>query len=206
MVPLLHAPQDEVEPIQYVISELVRNVIEHASSPTGALLCAQYYKRSRRLALGVADTGIGIRASLARNYPTENDLQAVLLALRPGVTGTARDMYGTDYNAGAGLFFTKSIACASNNLLVLLSGRGYFKLLRTPAARAKKSILIRSNPDKDYHRGYSDLPAWQGTAAGIDIAIEKGRTFAQLLAAIRQVYGIDRRAAAKRRFKEPRFV
>jgi hypothetical protein len=115
-------------------------------------------------------------------------------------------MYGTDYNAGAGLFFTKSIACASNNLFVLFSGQGLFKLLRTPAARAKKAILIQGDPNKDYHRGFPDLPTWQGTVAGIDISIEKGRTFAQLLAAIRDVYGIDRKTAAKRRFKEPRFV
>jgi anti-sigma regulatory factor (Ser/Thr protein kinase) len=207
MVPLLHASKEEVEPIQYVISELVRNVIEHANSPTGATLCAQYYKASRRLALGVVDAGIGIRASLASNYPTADDLEAVMLAMRPGVTGTTPGMYGTDYNAGAGLFFTKSIACASNNRFVLYSGRGFFKLLRTPAAaRTKKGILIWGDPSKDYYRGIKDLPAWQGTVAGIDIAIEKGRTFAQLLTAIRNVYGIDRKAASKRRFKEPRFV
>ena len=66
--------------------------------------------------------------------------------------------------------------------------------------------MIRGNPSQDYHRGFSDLPAWQGTVAGIDISIERGRTFAQLLAAIRDVYGIDRKAAAKRRFREPRFI
>jgi hypothetical protein len=206
MVPLLHASKEEVEPIQYVISELVRNVIEHAHSPTGAMICAQYYKKTRRLALGVADTGVGVRASLAGNYSPATDLEAVMLALRPGVTGTSRGMYGTDYNAGAGLFFTKGIACASNNLFVLYSGSGFFKLLRTPAAKAAKSILIQADPSRDYHQGLDSFPAWEGTVAGIDVAVEKGRTFAQLLAAIRAVYGIDRKATAKRRFKEPRFV
>ena len=118
MVPLLHASREEVQPIQYVISELVRNVIEHSGSPTGAMLCAQYYKGSRRLALGVVDTGIGIRSSLSTNYAPPSDVAAVMLALRPGVTGTTPGAYGSD-NAGAGLFFTKSIACASNNFFLL---------------------------------------------------------------------------------------
>jgi hypothetical protein len=203
MVPLLHASREEVQPIQYVISELVRNVIEHSSSPNGATLCAQYYKNTRRLALGVVDTGIGIRASLANNYAPASDLAAVMLALRPGVTGTTRGAYGSENNAGAGLFFTKSIACASDNFFLLASGTGAFKLLGTPAAQA--TIVIQGRPESDYHREFDDLPGWPGTVVGIDVAIEKGRTFAQLLTEIRNVYGIDRQGSRGRNRKEPRF-
>lgn len=203
MVPLLHASREEVQPIQYVISELVRNVIEHSGSRTGAMLCAQYYKGSRRLALGVVDTGIGIRSSLSANYAPPSDVAAVMLALRPGVTGTTSGVYGSENNAGAGLFFTKSIACASNNFFLLASGTGAFKLLGTP--RARPNILIQGLPERDYHLEFDDLPAWTGTVVGIDVAIEKGRTFAQLLTDIRNVYGIGRQSARAQRRKEPRF-
>lgn len=59
MIPLLHAKPAEVGPIKYVMSELIRNVLEHAASPVGALVCAQYFKDSDRLAVGVADAGAG---------------------------------------------------------------------------------------------------------------------------------------------------
>ncbi len=202
MVPLLHSDMKAIEPIQYVISELVRNVIEHSRSATGAHLCAQYYKNTKRLALGVADCGIGVRSSLAVNYRTQSDREAVLLALRPGVTGAPRGQFGPDYNAGAGLFFTKCIACASNNHFVLYSGKGFFKLRKTPAG---KRTTIHADANEDYHSEDSDLPAWRGTVVGIDVAIGEGSMFAQLLAAIRNVFGIDRKAARKRRYKEPRF-
>jgi hypothetical protein len=203
MVPLLHATRDEVEPIQYVISELVRNVLEHSASPIGAVLCAQYYATSKRLALGVADRGIGIRSSLEWNYPVHTDMAAIMLALRPGVTGTTKNLYGTDYNAGAGLFFTKSIACASRNFFALYSGQGLFKLLGTP--KKAKEIVIRGNPEDDYHLALEDLPPWPGTVAGIDVSVQAGQTFAQLLDAIRQVYRIDKQAERRKGFKKPRF-
>jgi hypothetical protein len=40
VIPLLHAPPAQVEPIRYVISELVRNVLEHSEAAGGAFLCA----------------------------------------------------------------------------------------------------------------------------------------------------------------------
>src|SRR5205814_597417 len=91
MVPLLHASRSEVEPIQYVISELVRNVLEHSGSATGAVLCAQYYAESKRLALGVADAGIGIRASLEGHFDVPNDLAANIGRNRRLNTGRSHD-------------------------------------------------------------------------------------------------------------------
>src|SRR5690606_24288178 len=36
LVPLLHLEPEHVEPIQYTMSELIRNVLEHSKSPDGA--------------------------------------------------------------------------------------------------------------------------------------------------------------------------
>jgi hypothetical protein len=168
-------------------------------------VCAQYYAKQQRLALAVADAGKGIRASLEAVHAVPSDLDAVLLALKPGVTGTTKRLGGTDYNAGAGLFFTKSIACASNNLFAIYSGRGMFKLLRTPKHR--QQILIHANPALDYARRETNLPTFGGTVVGIDIALsDAAQTLAELIEAIRRVYNIDIKAKTKARFKKPKFI
>jgi anti-sigma regulatory factor (Ser/Thr protein kinase) len=104
-------------PIKYVITELVRNVLEHAVSPVGAMVCAQYFSKTERLSLGVADFGVGIRESIGTFHHAPTDLEAIHLALRPGVTGATARLGGNAQNAGAGLFFTKSIARVTRTTL-----------------------------------------------------------------------------------------
>src|SRR5664279_63149 len=100
-------------PIRYVISELVRNVLEHSGSTRAAFVAAQYVAESKTLGVGVCDAGIGVRASLSEHHSVHSDAEALYLAMRPGITGKSSRIGGTPYNAGAGLFFTKSIAVAS---------------------------------------------------------------------------------------------
>lgn len=107
MVPLLHASPSEAGPIKYVITELVRNVLEHAASPVGAMVCAQYYADTERLSVGVADFGIGIRKSISRFHPASTDLDGINLALRPGVTGATARL--------GGMRRTQGLVCFSPN-------------------------------------------------------------------------------------------
>ncbi|MCD8740609.1 hypothetical protein LT679_08365 [Mucilaginibacter roseus] len=130
MVPLLHTTPEQAFPIKYVISELVRNVLEHSESEIGAIVSAQYFKKSNRISIGVADRGIGIKASMNKSYATKNDKEAVDLALRPGITGTTNKVGGTEFNAGAGLFFTKSIAKVSRDLFLLYSGNSFSSYIK----------------------------------------------------------------------------
>lgn len=123
MIPLLHATPGEAEPIKYVVSELVRNALEHSASPVGAFVCAQYFKKTERLAIGVCDAGIGILGSMSRSHAVATSMDAISLAMKPGITGTTSRYGGTEYNAGAGLFFMKAIACASAQLLSGLQRR-----------------------------------------------------------------------------------
>lgn len=53
MIPLLHLNPEQAETIGYIVSELGRNVIEHAQADNGAILCAQYYKKVIRSVLGL---------------------------------------------------------------------------------------------------------------------------------------------------------
>jgi len=45
VAPLLHlvTEPEQVKAIQYVVSEMVRNVLEHSSAQAGAVVAAQYY-------------------------------------------------------------------------------------------------------------------------------------------------------------------
>jgi anti-sigma regulatory factor (Ser/Thr protein kinase) len=199
MVPLLHATPEDSEAIQYVVSELVRNVLEHSASPVGAVVCAQYYKNTNRVAIGVADAGIGILESMQRSHPVSKSLDAISLAMQPGVSGTTSRPGGTDFNAGAGLFFCKAIASASENTFVIYSGDALFKL-----RRADDPNILYPDPAFDRATRHTDVPIWNGTVVGIDVAVEKKTPFSALLRLIRDAYALDVKAS-KVKVKKARF-
>ncbi len=203
MVPLLHLQPDPSQTIGYVVSELVRNVIEHANSEDGAFLCAQYYKKSNTIRIGIADTGVGIKKAISQSYSVKTDLEAIKLALWPGITGTTRREGGNEQNAGAGLFFTKSIAWVNRDFFILYSGHALYKLLRrSPTSR----LRLNADPFKDRHSVEEHLPFWQGTVVGIDINLDQTEEFSRLLDAIRQVYTDAVRERRKERYRRPRFT
>jgi len=206
VTPLLHGQphqREAVNYIKYVVSELVRNALEHAASQVGAFACAQYYKNTKRVSIGVADAGIGIQASMSRSHPVRSSLEAIELALRPGITGTTARYGGTEYNAGAGLFFTKAIARASRNFFVIYSGDGLFKL-RKGSSRVEP--VIQADPKMDPATWRNEMPTWPGTVTGIDVSLEAGRTFAQLMSAIGDVYHREVAADKKARYRRPTFT
>ena len=202
MVPLLHATPAEVEPIQYVMSELIRNVLEHSQSPRGAIVCAQYFKETKRIAIGVADAGTGVKKTMKIHGP-KNHLDAIIMALRPGITGTTRRFGGTETNAGAGLFFTRNIAKVSRNHFLIYSGDAAFKLRKTPP---NSQMLLFADPTRDRNTARDDLPFWNGTVVGIDIAISPDQTFAGLLKLIRSAYRLDVKKQKHEFFKRPKFI
>ncbi len=202
MIPLLHTKPNQAEPINYVMSELVRNVFEHSKSQIGAVVCAQYFKKTNRVSIGVADLGVGIKRTIEVSHEAPTDLAAINLALMPGVTGTTKRIGGTELNAGAGLFFIKSIAKVNRDFFVIYSGNAMYKLLK----EKKESIKLYANPKHDHHSERNDLPYWTGTAVGIDISVEQNQDFSALLDLIRKVYRLDIRERTRERFKKARFI
>ncbi len=203
MIPLLHLKQDQAQTIGYVVSELVRNVIEHADSENGAVLCAQYYKKSNTIRIGIADTGVGIKSAISQSYSPKTHLEAVKLALWPGITGTTRREGGSEQNAGAGLFFIKSIAWVNRDFFVIYSGDTMYKLLRRPPT---SRLRLNADPFKDRHSVDEQLPFWRGTMVGIDINLEQTEEFSILLDAIRKVYTAAVRERRKARYRRPKFT
>lgn len=203
MIPLLHLSPEHSEPIRYIVSELVRNVIEHSESEHGAFVAAQYYKKSNAIRIGIADTGIGIRRSITRSHRAHDDLSALKLALVPGITGTTSKDGGTELNAGAGLFFIKSIATVNRDFFAIYSGTALYKLLKSSST---KRLSLHADPFEDRHTALSDLPPWPGTVVGIDLALDENEAFSKLLDRIRETYGEAVRARRKERHRKPRFT
>lgn len=202
MIPLLHVEPEQAKTIGYIVSELARNVIEHSEAENGAILCAQYYTKSNSIRIGIADTGIGIKTTINRSYSAKTDLEAIQLALTPGITGTTRREGGTEQNAGAGLFFIKSIASVNRDFFIIYSGNSLYKLLR----KSTKKLYLNANPFHDRHSKEKNFPYWQGTVVGIDITLDQTEEFSRLLDAIRKTYTAAVRERKKARYKRPRFI
>jgi len=202
IVPLLHLEPKQAEPIKYVVSELVRNVLEHAKSKNGAVVSAQYYKKSNTIRIGIVDTGVGIKKTINESHATDTDLEALHLALTPGITGTTRKEGGTEFNAGAGLFFIKSIAKINRDFFMIYSGSSMYKLLK----HGKQHIRLYSDPFKDRHSKKEDMPYWNGTAVGIDISLDASKEFSVLLDLIRDVYIKTIKERKKEKYRGPKFI
>lgn len=204
MIPLLHLAPKQSESIRYIISELVRNVFEHARTKHGAILSAQYHKKTNTIRIGIVDTGIGIKETINQSYDTEDYLKAIQLALTPGITGTTRREGGTELNAGAGLFFIKSIAYMNRSFFMIYSGDTMYKLLKRGAK--EKRITLRADPYRDKHSKKINLPHWNGTVVGVDISLDATSEFTLLLDLIRKTYVQAVRERKKQRYKKARFI
>ncbi len=202
VTPLLHLEPKHAEPIRYIMSELIRNVLEHSLSPHGAIVSAQYYKESNTVRIGIADTGIGIWKSINQSYSPKNDLEAIRLALTPGITGTTRREGGTEQNAGAGLFFIKSIASVNSDFFVIYSGKAMYKLLK----RKTKKIRLHVDPFEDRHSKKDKLPNWEGTVVGIDLSLDTTQEFSLLLKLLNETLNKAVRERKKARYKKPQFI
>lgn len=205
MIPLLHLDPERTTAIKYVIGELIRNVIEHSQSRTGAFVAAQYYARKNKISIGICDTGIGLKSSLEKFHHPKNDMDAIRFALMPGISGTTNREGGTEENAGAGLFIVKSMAKISRNYFVIYSGNSEYKLLKYDN-RVKYSPRIYADPFDDRHSSREDLPQFHGTLVGLDITLNDTTEFNDLLESIKKVYSKALRERKSKIYRKPRFI
>ena len=170
---LLHLDKDPdtLAAVQYCMSELLRNSLEHSGAENGAFVCAHYFrgKGPHRVSIAVADTGCGIRAHLGRAHKeaNESDMKALQLAMTPGITGALPGPYGAPDNAGAGLFITRSIAKATRGYFCILSGNAGFRLRR--ARNDVEQLLLFQDAMLERSDQWSLPNAWKGTAVSVEI-------------------------------------
>lgn len=205
VMPLLHAPKTQAEILRYVLSELVRNVLEHARSPTGAYIAATYDRDNDRVAIGVADAGCGVFDSMQRHHAVSNDAEAIAHALRPGISGTTARVGGTENNAGLGLFYTKAIASLSYGDFAVGSGGAIFHLCATGNGQAE----IHTNPDDDPYASLITAPLFPGTIVGFEFRPTRDQPFSALLSIIGEIASSDVRHQKKQQqramYRKPQF-
>lgn len=168
---------DSLAAVQFCISELLRNVLEHASSPDGAFVAAHRFaeKGIHRVTIAVADCGQGIPAHLVRAHPeaAEGDSVAIGLAMQPGITGAQATAYGTPDNAGAGLYITRSIAKGTGGYFLLYSGHATYRLRRGRASSKDDMIELYPDPYADPRGELWTFPSpWLGTVVSVEIRTE----------------------------------
>ena len=175
---ILHMDSDPdgLAAVQYCVSELIRNVLEHSGSEDGAFICAHRYtkKKPHRVTIAVADCGQGVASHLGQVHPDalQNDTVALGLAMRPGITGARPGLYGTPDNAGAGLFITRSIAKGTGGYFLMYSGHAAYRLRRTSSPRSQIELYV--DPfDEPSHDKWNIQGAWSGTVAVVEIRTDK---------------------------------
>jgi anti-sigma regulatory factor (Ser/Thr protein kinase) len=199
-VPLLHANAEQSNAVKYVLSELIRNVLEHSGSQLGAFAAAEA-TADGVIRVGVADTGIGIKRSIRRSHSAPDERRAIALALSPGVSGSTPQFGGNEQNGGAGLFFMKAMASLARENMAVISGS---TIMTIPPQTADPAVV---NPDLD-----DDTVTWtelevpfEGTAVGVDFALRDSIAFAELLSELRTIYR-GRVRAKKIQAKKARFT
>jgi anti-sigma regulatory factor (Ser/Thr protein kinase) len=201
--PILHTTPDTSRTVKHAFSEVLRNVLEHSLAHQGGHVCATYNQRRKKISIGIADAGIGIREGMAGYKKFTSDLEAILDAITPGISGTTKRLGGTEENAGAGLFFTKCIAQSTRNHFLVYSGDSYFKLLTTPKG---KNVQFNADPRTDHATRKTGLPYFPGTVVGIDIHIEDTTAFNKLMQIIGDAYRTSLNKMKKDYYKRIKFT
>lgn len=111
--------QGVLEALEWCLYEVLDNVMQHSSVDVGYTML-QLHVRSKRLAVCVSDTGIGVQRSLASSdaYRPRTAFDALTMAVKEGVTRNKKT------NQGNGLFGLLKIVEQNSGKLDMRSGRG----------------------------------------------------------------------------------
>lgn len=115
----IQMPKDILAALEWSITEICDNVINHSESKIGGFLQVIAYPQNDLVAFTVADAGKGILQSLKEGIPTlTTDVEAILQAIKAGVTRNK------DAGQGNGLAGTSRIATMTRGSLDIVTGAG----------------------------------------------------------------------------------
>ncbi|WP_456451639.1 ATP-binding protein [Hydrogenimonas sp.] len=108
--------------INYAVSEVMQNVLDHSGSACGGHVVGQSYPQKGKVQFAVSDCGVGLMATLQNEYGVRSEREAILKALEPQVSGSVViGPYGEKRNAGIGLFALKCIIDETKGQLLIIS-------------------------------------------------------------------------------------
>lgn len=160
-----------LDAVNTMLRELVDNCYSHAGVSDGiyGFICAQIWRRASKAQIAIADTGIGIRASLALNEELGDRLKSencCELATEYGVTGKPGKGH-----SGYGLAVAKALIEQSKGTLIVMSGKegfclrdGVHSIFTTPQAWNGILLIIEWNIDvpMDIGNVYKSFPLPNG--------------------------------------------
>jgi anti-sigma regulatory factor (Ser/Thr protein kinase) len=128
--------------VSEIFAELALNAVQHSESDVGAFGLIQFYdtQQGRRFICSVADGGIGIRESLAKNPElaahVPYDWVAIEKALQEGVTGTG------SRTRGIGLYGVAEDMRKAGRQLIIHSGIGMLQTTEEMERSAQRTSLF----------------------------------------------------------------
>ncbi len=125
----LEEKEDLSEYLEYMISEMMGNVISHANSIHGGFVTAQYYPKEKKVQVVIIDGGVGFLSTLSKQFDVKNEGEAIQKALEKSVTGSNKysPYNNAPKHAGLGLFFLSNILEVTQGKLVIISNNTIFK-------------------------------------------------------------------------------
>lgn len=108
--------------LKSVLIELFNNISDHTQFDIGCI-CAQHFPKANEIEIAIADFGLGIPRSVAKEVPDLDDADAIVKAVTEGFTTK-----GVPTNMGQGLYLLKDV-CADlhNGSVTIFSGFGMVK-------------------------------------------------------------------------------
>jgi len=180
--------RDTRQTINYVLVELLRNVLQHSKDHLGGIVAAQVndtgpYRDSPTVQVAVGDSGIGIYKALSHSHPKiKSAKEALEKSIWPHVSGAFKEgAKKTEYNAGLGLFFIAEMAKLTAGNLVIAS-RGATLQIRSQ----------KDNPESHVAKFIgSDGLGFPGTLVGFEVSLNDTINFREVFDIIKQT-AIDR--------------
>ena len=111
--------RSDLEALEWCLSEITDNVINHSASPGGGVAQLSNRSKSRKIEFAICDVGASIPKTLRPSHPEiYEDFDALSWAIREGVT---RD---PAIGQGNGLFGSSEVCAGSGGFISIQSGRG----------------------------------------------------------------------------------
>jgi hypothetical protein len=154
--------------LRYVLGELLYNTMEHGVCFTNtqkripSLVQFTWYKQRNEIQFIIADLGVGIKKHIEQAFPgQESDEEAIMLSMRPKVSGTfgRNDPYRNKNNAGMGLYISSNIIKRLNADMHIVSNSG----------------LVHISPRDTTQRKIENT--WPGTLVLVSLRLDRNSPF-----------------------------
>lgn len=116
--------RDILAALEWTVNEITDNVLNHAMSRMGGLVQLDTFRDNHLVKFVVADGGRGIPAAMRVAYPRLDDREALVEAVKPGVTSIP------DSGQGNGLAGSLRIATYAEGSFKICSGRAQLSVFR----------------------------------------------------------------------------